>query len=330
MARPAGRTAWGIRLSVGELSLKLRRGASADAVWSTGAGSAAPWRRTRPYLLLAPSLLLLAVFTYGPIVDVLLQSLQHAKTAGAASQFVALDNYRRLFADQAFLGAAGNNLLYAVGTVVPSLVLALVFALLLERAGVAVGLARALLFLPTMIPLIAAASLFLFIFLPGVGLLDYYLAKIGVRGLNWIGNPDIALWSIVGLTVWKNAGYYMLFYLAGLQHIPGDLREAAILDGAGPLQRAWHIVIPLLKPTTAFVTVIALVNVLTQVDHIVLLTKGGPSNATNVVLFYIYQTAHENFDLGKAAAATVVSVAALLALSALSLGRLEKGMHHAG
>jgi len=316
-------------LSASDIAIRPRSAASGLPAGLSRRLWDAKLRRLRPYALLLPSLLFLAVFTYGPIADVVLESMRHSKAMGEAARFVGGQNYARLFADEAFVKAATNNLIYAVGTVAPSVALALVFALLLERAGAVAGLARALLFLPTMIPLVAAASIFLFVFMPGVGLLDFYLAKLGLQGMNWIGDPEIALWSIVGLTVWKNAGYYMLFYLAGLQHIPTELREAAILDGAGPLRRAWYIVIPLLKPTTAFVTVIALINVLTQVDHIVLLTKGGPSNATNVVLYYIYQTAHENFDMGKAAAATVVSVAALLALSALSLGRLEKGMHHA-
>ena len=198
-------------------------------------------------------------------------------------------------------------------------------ALLLERAGVAAGLARALLFLPTMIPLIAAASLFLFIFLPGVGLLDFYLARIGLRGPNWLGDSDIALWSVVGLTVWKNAGYYMLFYIAGLQNIPRDTVEAAMIDGANAWQRLRFVILPALATTTAFVTVIALIQLLTSVDHVIVLTRGGPSNATNLVLYYIFQAAHENFEYGKAAAATLISVAVLLALSAGSLRVMERG-----
>src|SRR5262249_37642622 len=124
------------------------------------------------------------------------------------------------------------------------------------------------------------------------------------------------------------AGYYMLFYLAGFQHISPDLHDAATIDGASVWQRFRHITLPLLGPTTAFIAVIALVQALTQVDHVVVLTKGGPSNATNLLLFYIYQTAHESFDLGKAAAATVVSVAALLTLSVLCLKTLERGIHY--
>jgi len=279
--------------------------------------------------LLAPSLLLLAGFTYWPIVRVVWDSLHDRILGQTASQFVGLGNYASLFSDQAFLKAVINNLVYAVGTVPLSMALALLFALALQRSTRANAILRALLLFPSMVPLVAAASLFFFIFLPGVGLFDYYLAKIGLRGANWLGDPDIALWSLIGITVWKNAGYYMLFYLAGLQTLPGDVLEAATIDGANAWQRLRHVIVPLLAPTTAFVLVIALINVLTQVDHVIVLTKGGPSNSTKLVLYYIFEQAHENFAAGKAAAASVLSVAFLLAMSVASLKTMERGAHAA-
>ncbi len=286
-------------------------------------------RRALPYLLLAPSLLLLAGFTYLPILRVVWDSLHDRVPGGTRSLFVGIGNYAGLFSDQAFLKAVVNNLIYAVGTVPISMVLALLFALALQRSTRVNSMLRALLLFPSMVPLVAAASLFFFIFLPGVGLFDYYLGKIGVRGANWLGDPDVALWSLIGITVWKNAGYYMLFYLAGLQTLPGDVLEAATIDGANGWQRLRHVIVPLLAPTTAFVLVIALINVLTQVDHVIVLTKGGPSNSTKLVLYYIFEQAHENFAAGKAAAASVLSVAFLLAMSVVSLKTMERGAHAA-
>jgi len=127
----------------------------------------------------------------------------------------------------------------------------------------------------------------------------------------------------------KNAGYYMLFYLAGLQTLPGEVLEAATIDGANGWQRLRHVIVPLLAPTTAFVLVIALINVLTQVDHVIVLTKGGPSNSTKLVLYYIFEQAHENFAAGKAAAASLLSVSFLLAMSVVSLKTMERGAHAA-
>ncbi len=298
--------------------------ARAQHAWRAKVG-----RRLLPYLLLAPSLVLLAAFTYMPIVRVLWDSL-HDKVHGARTTlFVGLGNYSQLFADKAFIQSVVNNIVYAVGTVPLSMALALLFALALQRSGRINSVMRALLLFPSMVPLVAAAALFFFIFLPGVGLADYYLGKLGLHGANWLGDPDVALWSLIGITVWKNAGYYMLFYLAGLQTLPGEVLEAATIDGANGWQRLRHVIVPLLGPTTAFVLVIALINVLTQVDHVIVLTKGGPSNSTKLVLYYIFEQAHENFAYGRAAAASVVSVAVLLAMSVFSLKTMERGAHAA-
>ncbi len=292
----------------------------ADARWA--------WRGpSRAWALLAPSLLFLLLFTYWPIAQSLAQAMR-IETFGSDSVDWGFGNFERLFSDASFRRAASNNLIYAAGTMLPSIALALVLAVGLQEATRFNALLRAVVFFPVLLPLVAAAALFLFVFLPGIGLLDHYLGKLGVGRTNWIGDPDIALWSLIGLTVWKNAGYYMLFFLAGLQGISTDLYEAARLEGAGPLGRFRRVTLPLLGPTTAFVAVIALINAVTQVDHVVVLTKGGPSDSTNLMLFYIYQQAHENYDYGKAAAATVVSLAALLALSALSLRSLERGVHY--
>ena len=286
-------------------------------------------QRALPYLLLAPSLLLLAAFTYAPILRVAWDSLHDEGHATGKSAFVGLGNYVALFSDKAFGQSVVNNLIYAAGTVPLSMALALLFAMAVQRSSRFNSFIRALLLFPSMIPLVAAASLFFFIFLPGVGLFDYYLAKIGIRGANWLGDPDVALWSLIGITVWKNAGYYMLFYLAGLQTLPGEVLEAATIDGCNAWQRLRYVIVPLLAPTTAFVLVIALINVLTQVDHVIVLTKGGPSNSTKLVLYYIFEQAHENFAAGKAAAASLLSVSFLLALSVFSLKTMERGTHAA-
>jgi sn-glycerol 3-phosphate transport system permease protein len=301
------------------------------AIRTTGENrvDAAP-RRLRDFLglaLLAPSLVFLAIFTYWPAVQVLWQSFSVAARGAPAA--LGTRNYELIFADPAFRRALWNNLQYALGTIVPSLVLALGFALALNRSTRVSTVLRSIFFLPVLIPLVAAASVFLFVFLPGVGLLDYYLGKLGIQGANWLGDPDVALYSITALTVWKNAGYYMLFFLAGLQAIPPEAYEITHLDGASPWQRLRYVTLPYLRPTIAFVLVIAILAVITQVDHVFILTKGGPSDSTNLLLFYVYQQAVERYDPGKAAAATVVILGLLLALTAVSLRRVERGAEDA-
>jgi sn-glycerol 3-phosphate transport system permease protein len=286
--------------------------------------------RSRPaltaYALLLPSAVFLIGFTYWPVIQVITTSLTVKEFRNTAHW--GLGNYTRLFADPHFATAVINNVIYAAGTIVPSVVLALLFAVALKETTRLTSTLRTLVALPMLIPLVAAASLFAFIFLPNAGLLDHYLAQLGLAETNWLGDPSLALGSIIAITIWKNCGYYMLFFLAGLAGIPEDLLDAARIDGAGPTQRFFRITLPLLGPTLAFVGVIATLNALTQVDHVIVLTQGGPSDATSMILFYIYQQAHQNFDVGMASAATVVSVGFLFALSVVSLRSLERGIHY--
>jgi sn-glycerol 3-phosphate transport system permease protein len=282
--------------------------------------------RFTAYALLAPSAVFLLGFTYWPVLQVLAGSLAVHAFGGTAHWGVG--NFTRLLADPHFARAVENNLIYAVGTVVPSMVLALALALGLKETTRLSAVLRTVLVLPLLIPLVAAASLFVFIFLPGAGLLDYYLARFGLGQTNWLGNPSLALGSIIAITVWKNTGYYMLFFLAGLAGIPQELLDAARIDGAGAWARFRHVTLPLLGPTLAFVLVIAVLNALTQVDHVVVMTQGGPSDSTMLLLYYIYQQAAQNYDIGLASAATVVSVAVLFALSVTALRNLERGIHY--
>jgi sn-glycerol 3-phosphate transport system permease protein len=297
-----------------------------------GAGSLAlpQASRSRRWLpvaaVLAPSLVFLVLFTYGPVLRVAAESLMVGRFAGEAA--FGFGNYQRLFADPHFAQAAANNLIYAAGTIVPSLVLALALALALRETGRLTALLRTLVVMPLLIPLVAAAALFSFLLLPGDGLVDFYLHKLGIGMVNWLGNPDLALGSVIAITIWKNTGYYMLFFLAGLAGVPQDLVDAAKIDGAGAWRRLRNIVLPLLGPTFGFVVPIALLNALTQVDHVVTMTQGGPSDATNLLLYYIYQQAAQNYDTGLASAATVISVAALLALTVTSFRLIERGVHY--
>jgi sn-glycerol 3-phosphate transport system permease protein len=276
--------------------------------------------------LLAPAFSFLAAFTYWPVLRVLGDSFMVGRFAGQHAP--GLDNYRRLFADPHFARAAWNNAAYAFGTIVPSLVFALLFALALRDTNRFTAVLRTFVVMPLMIPLVAAAALFSFILLPGEGLLDYYLAKLGVPAINWLGDTHLALGSVVAITVWKNTGYYMLFFLAGLAGVPQDLLDAATIDGAAAWRRFRNVTLPMLGPTFAFVIPIAILNALTQVDHVVTMTQGGPADTTNLLLYYIYQQAAQNYDVGLASAATVISAAVLLALSLTSFHLLERGIHY--
>ncbi len=234
----------------------------------------------------------------------------------------------RLDDDPEFATAVKNNIVYAIGTVIPSLIIGFGFALALTQSSRIKNFIRSLFFFHTLVPLIAASALWVFIYFPGIGLLDYYLAKLALPSTDWLGNSDMALYSLMILTIWKNAGFYMVFYIAGLQGIGEEYYEAALLEGANWWQRLRYVTLPLLGPTTAFVFVIALIHVFTHVDHVILMTQGGPMGSTNLVLYYIFQNAHEYNDLAKATAATVISVVVLLAISFFSIRTMERGIHY--
>ncbi|MCG8159035.1 sugar ABC transporter permease [Brenneria goodwinii] len=282
-----------------------------------------------PYLVLLPTLIFLFAFTYFPLIRSVIDSLYDTRMNAEQPQFVGLGNVMRLFQDQVFWRALWNNVLYILMTVVPGVLLALALAVLLWENTRINRWLRTAFFFPMIVPLVSAATLWLFIFMPGLGLLDYYLAKmLGPMNNNYLGMSDTALIAVSIIGVWKFAGYYMLFFLAGLQSISTSAREAAIMEGASKRQVFFHVTLPLLRPTLAFVVTIAFIYAITQIDHVAVMTRGGPNNATTVLLYYIQDLANDTHDLGKASAATFITLLLLFAFSILNLKVLEKGAHY--
>ncbi|ATA25342.1 sugar ABC transporter permease [Brenneria goodwinii] len=282
-----------------------------------------------PYLVLLPTLIFLFAFTYFPLIRSVIDSLYDTRMNAEQPQFVGLGNIMRLFQDQVFWRALWNNVLYILMTVVPGVLLALALAVLLWENTRINRWLRTAFFFPMIVPLVSAATLWLFIFMPGLGLLDYYLAKmLGPMNNNYLGMSDTALIAVSIIGVWKFAGYYMLFFLAGLQSISTSAREAAIMEGASKRQVFFHVTLPLLRPTLAFVVTIAFIYAITQIDHVAVMTRGGPNNATTVLLYYIQDLANDTHDLGKASAATFITLLLLFAFSILNLKVLEKGAHY--
>ena len=200
-----------------------------------------------------------------------------------------------------------------LGTVPLSIVLAFLFALLINRRFRGLGLVRLAFFYPTVLPMVSAATIWMFFLTPDYGIFNTALSAIGYTGAqNWTGNPNLALIAIMIVAVWKNAGYYMIFYLAGLQGLPDDVFEAAALDGANWLQTLTRITFPLLRRTTLFISTVAVIGAFQTVDHIYVLTDGGPSRASTVLLYELYEKRFVNFDVGQSAAITVILIAVLL------------------
>jgi len=282
-----------------------------------------------PYLVLLPTLIFLFLFTYYPLVQSAADSLFDSRLNTDNPPFVGVQNYARLLADDVFWRALLNNLAYILMTVIPGIVLALLLAVALWENTSLNRWLRTAFFFPMIIPLVSAATLWLFIFMPGMGLLDYYLAKLfGPMNNNYLGMSDSALIALSVIGVWKFAGYYMLFFLAGLQAIPASAREAAIMEGASRTQTFFYVTLPLLRPTISFVVTIALIYAITQIDHVPVMTQGGPNNATTVMLYYIQSLANDTHDLGKASAATFLTLVLLFGFSVMNLRVLERGAHY--
>lgn len=279
-------------------------------------------------LLLLPAALLLTAFAYLPTVTTVINSLFLPSFRGEPAAFVGLDNYRMLMDDPTFWKVARNNLLYALGTVPTSMALALGMALLVNARLPGRGLVRMAYFTPTILPMIAAANIWMFFYAPQIGLFNKLLGALGFAGVNWLGDPGVALGSVIVMSVWKEAGFFMIFYLAALQAIPPELKEAADLEGTSRWSFFWRVTFPLLMPTTLFVLINALINAVRVVDHLFILTKGGPNNATNLLLYYVYENAFSFFDRTMAATITVVILLVLAVVATLKFTILDRRTHY--
>ncbi len=272
-----------------------------------------------PYILILPTAAFVALFTAWPVLLSIYQSFFRQRMNIARFReptFIGLDNYIDLFTDPYFIQVIKNTLTYVLGTVPISIVLGFLFALLVNRKVRGIGLFRLAFFHPMVLPMVSAATIWLFFFTPDYGLFNTALRFLGYSGPeNWTGNPNLALLSVIIVAVWKNSGYYMVFYLAGLQNLPVDVYEAAALDGANGWQTLWKITFPLLRRTTVFITIVAFIDSFRTVDHIFVLTSGGPSRSSTVLLFELWLERFEFQDIGISAAITVIFVIILLAFT---------------
>ena len=280
------------------------------------------------WLLLLPAAALLALFTHYPAAATAWHSLYSTPKGARPAQFVGLDHYRQLIDDPIFWQALANNVWYAIGTIPVSIALALLMAVWVNGPMMGRGFLRLAYFTPTVLPMIAVANIWLFFYTPDYGLLEQVLGVFGAPSHNWLGSKSTALPALMVVTVWKEAGFFMIFYLAALQSISPNLAEAAAIEGAS----RWHffrrVTFPLLMPTTLFVLVNAVINAFRMVDHIVVMTRGGPDNATALLLYYIYETGFRFWDSAYAAALTMVLLAVLGLLALMQFAFLERRVHY--
>jgi sn-glycerol 3-phosphate transport system permease protein len=280
------------------------------------------------WLLLTPAAILLIGFTHYPAVATLIDSFFSTGTVVRPSRFVGLANYALLADDPIFWQVLRNNLAFAAGTIPTSIALALLMAIWVNDKLPARALVRMSYFTPTILPMVAVANLWLFFYTPQIGLIDKVAAVFGMPSHNWLGDPSTVMACLAVMTVWKEAGFFMIFYLAALQSLSPELEEAAKIEGASRWYYFRRVTFPLLMPTTLFVLVNATINSFKLVDHLFILTKGGPDNASNLLLYYIYQVAFSFFETSYASTLTVVLLALLAAMAIVQFQLIEKRVHY--
>lgn len=280
------------------------------------------------WLLLLPAFSLLLLFTHYPAIASFIQSFYSNGTVLRPQIFVGLENYEKMLSDPVFFITLKNTFFFALGTVPTSIFLSLVMALLANKKMHGIKWIRLAYFTPTILPMIAVANIWLFFYAPQIGLFNKLLNLLGYANVNWLGNQNTVLFSLIIMTIWKEAGFFMIFYLAALQALPKELYEAGRIEGASSIYYFFRVTFPLLMPTTLFITVNALLNSFKLVDHLFILTKGGPDNASNLLLYYIYEVAFSFFDYSYAATLTIVLLVMLLTVSLIQFLLIDKRIHY--
>lgn len=260
-----------------------------------------------PLVLLAPTVIILALFLYYPSIDTFRLSTLLARLGARRTAFMCLENFTSLIVDPEYIRTIGITLGLSLAIVVIGLVLSLLIATMAHQPLFGARIYRTLLIWPYAISPVVAGIIFLLMFNPAGGIINYFLERTIGTGVGWLNDPYAAPWAVIIASVWKSMGFNVLFYIAGLQNVPKDLQEAASIDGANVFQRFWYVVIPLLSPITFFLVITNLTYAFFEtfgtIDY---LTSGGPLKSTTTLMYRIYEVGIVNNDLGKGAAQSIV------------------------
>ncbi|HEV2107378.1 MAG TPA: sugar ABC transporter permease [Thermomicrobiales bacterium] len=279
-------------------------------------------------LFVAPNLLLFGIFTYWPMLYSGYLSLVSWDLLSATKPFVGLANYRYLLGDDIFRLVLRNTFVFTVGSVGGSLALGLGVALLLNQPLRGRDGARAVVFAPTLLSGAAISIIWVYIFDPRFGLMAKLLGFVNIASPTWLRDTTWSMVAIIIVYVWKNLGFATVIYLAGLQTIPRDLYEAAKVDGAGPFSRFRNVTLPMLSPISFFLLVTSILTTFQAFDIISVMTQGGPVDATNTLIYYVYEQGFVAFNAGRAAAASWVLFIIMLAVTLIQLRYSERKVHY--
>ena len=280
-------------------------------------------------LLVAPNLLLLAAFTYWPLAYNVYLSLVSWDMLSPVKTFVGLDNFKALAADTVFWHVFFNTFYFVIAGVALTMLVALAAALLLNQQLHGRGAARAIVFAPTVLTGSAIAIIWIYIFDPTYGLMRIFLSLFGAGSPRWLTDTKWAMPAIIIVYIWKSFGYAVVVYLAGLQGIPKELYEAATVDGASPWDRFRAVTLPGLSPITFFLVVTSILNSFQAFDIVAVMTKGGPVDSTNTLIYHLYEEGFLFFHAGSAAAIGVILFLLMLIVTVIQLRAFERRVHYA-
>ena len=264
------------------------------------------------WIFLAPAAILMAIFVLWPIAYLFYLSFTQGNFTISGVHWVGLKNYWRLLVSPDFWQVMGNTVYFTIATVIPSLIIPLILAVLLDQALALRGILRTAYFIPSITSLVAVGLGWRWLF-QNDGPINAFLSSLGFDPIPWLSSTVWAMPVLILLSIWKQLGFNMVVFLAGLQAIPINRYEAAELDGANPWQQFWYVTLPGLRPTLVFATVTTAIFTLRSFEQVYMITGGGPLNSTNLLVYYIYDQAFAQFDFGyAAAAATILLVVALI------------------
>ncbi len=270
----------------------------------------------------------LLLFWIVPLVSALCISFTDWDYISSDFNIVGLDNYIGLFRDPDFSKAIWNTFVFSAGTIAGTLVLGLLFALLFQRKFTGSRFYQMVIFSPWITPTVAVSMVWSWLYDPEKGFANYLLNLLGLPASKWLQSSETAMLAIVIFTVWKSIGWTMLFYLGALERVPKSAYEAARIDGAGYGSRFFHITLPLISPTTYFLFIVNLISAIQVYDQIQIMTQGGPGGSTKTLLYFYYEKAFQNFQMGAASAVAMVILLLILGLSIVSTAISRKYVHY--
>lgn len=284
------------------------------------------YKKYVPYLFLLPSAVLLIVFFFIPFFQTIILSVQDYSANIYNPTYIGLQNYIKLFHSPIFYKVLWNTFLYLFIAVPILAIIPLILAILLNNKIRGITLYKILIYLPVIVSIVVAAIAFKWLYAEQ-GILNYVMTQFGFNPIGWLTDTRFALISVIIVTIWKGIGYYMMIYLAGLMSVPKELYEACDIDGASTLKKHLTVTIPHIMPTIALVSTISAISAMKVFAEIYVMTKGGPLNSSKTIVYYIYERAFENLDLGYASAMAVVLLGIVMVFSFINILCFERNKY---